>query len=919
MLPFGNRKSAMPENSFAARSVSFAECLRGVGPDDLVLTASGRLAREFRQQLAQVGRTLLPQVMPFSAWLSDCWQRLRLGEALDGKQGAGALRLLSDAQEEVVWEDALRDSGAQQQLLFLDETVRACAGAYRLARQYLLPLDDPAWLQTEECRLFLQWTRAVEARCALQHWLLSADLVAWLGPRLAELDTMRGRRVYLAGFDEVSPAQTALFTSLAVVAASVETIEEPSARVAERCWLHVASDAEAEWMAAALWAKRELAENPSARIAVVVPDLAAQYAAVAQVFQQVFYPATAAVAAPPPAADFHISFAPPLFHTALAQTAIHLLRVLAPAPRLAELRYLLRSPYLDGGIAECEPRGLLEAALLGLRLDRLPFAQIHASVNKVAAGLPPRSLDGCQRLMMSLQDGAASVLELPRRAPSAWVAFARGLWSRCLWMDASLTSAEYQLRQRLLEELGALNALDVVLPECSLSQFVRILRNRFQQVGFQPESAAGRVLVAGMYEVTGLRFDAVWLCGFTDRILPRGLAPDPFLPSELQRSCAAPRSDVARERSFAAKLFQRLCRLAPELVVSYPLREGDEELQPSPLLQEMPPHQDYPSAWLTAEEEPANVAVADLLEDWGGGVFVPDGPQLRGGTGVLKNQSDCPFRAYALARLESGNLEWESPLLERLDQGRLAHWALEAFWQRTRTRESLVAMTEMERGTLLSDCIQQSLDRLKVDAGDALAVAQIAAERERLQTILSQWLEEEVAREPFTVEAMEARGTVQVGGAELTLRADRLDRLRDGTFALIDYKTGKADPKKWLGDRPEEPQLLAYLAAESRDVRALAFASLKAGDIGWKLFGDTPETNFKAPQLRKRDVPPQGWTDFARESRETVRRLIAEFESGFAAVDPRDLKSSCEYCDQHPFCRIAEISKDSDDEGGEDA
>ncbi|MCU0226724.1 MAG: PD-(D/E)XK nuclease family protein [Bryobacterales bacterium] len=903
----------MPEKSFTAAPVSFADCLRHCGPDDLILTASNRLAREFRQQLALAGRTLLPAVMPYRAWLEDNWQRLRWQAAVEGEPATETPSILTDAQEEVLWETVLRESGALQQLLFLEETVRACVSAHALLCQYRLPLEDPAWQQADECRLFLSWTHAVRARCQRQGWLLPAELPHWLSVRLQWLASVRGRNVYLAGFDEITPSQESLFVSLSAVAGSVLQVEEPVTGTAERCWLHVASDAEAEWQAAAVWARDQLARQPSARVAVVVPDLAAHHVRVAEIFQSVFHPAAASMPAASPAEDFHISFAPPLFHSALARTALHLLQVLVPAPRLAELRYLLRSPYTLGGLAEAEPRGLLEAELMGLRLDRVPHNRMRATIDEVAAALPPDTLDSCARLLRLLADAALAVQDRPERAPSAWVSMARSLFSQCLWMDASLTSAEYQLRQRLLEELAALEALDLVMPSCGLPAFLRALRSRLQQVGFQAERTHGRVLVAGMYEVTGLRFDAVWIAGMTDRILPRTLAPDPFLPAELQRACGVPRADIAQERSFATRLFQRLCRLAPQLVVSHAAREDDEQLQPSPLLRNLPDDADYPNEWLPAEEPPASPAADHWLADWDGGPFVAEGSRVRGGAGLLKHQSDCPFRAYAAARLESAGMEWESPLLERLDQGRVAHWAMEAFWKLTRNRDALVAMTDTQRQQVLAACIQQALERLRVDAADALALVQIDAEALRLQALLTQWLDEEAAREPFAVETTESPRQIPVGGARLTLRADRLDRLGDGSFALIDYKTGTADPKKWLGERPQEPQLLAYLSAEDRDVRVLAFASLKAGELGWKLFGDTPEANFKPPEGRKSNVPPQGWRDFAQESRVTIQRLIADFERGLAMVDPRDRKSACRYCDQQSFCRIAEASGTGDD------
>src|SRR5690606_39731995 len=98
-------------------------------------------------------------------------------------------------------------------------------------------------------------------------------------------------------------------------------------------------------------------------------------------------------------------------------------------------------------------------------------------------------------------------------APSAWAARLRALCVECLWLgNPALSSAEFQTRHRVLEELGMLAELDTVSPLVAFSVFERVLRRRFDAATFQPESSPKPLLVAGPFEVTGLRFDAVWVC-----------------------------------------------------------------------------------------------------------------------------------------------------------------------------------------------------------------------------------------------------------------------------------------------------------------------------------------------------------------------------------------------------------------------
>ena len=80
----------------------------------------------------------------------------------------------------------------------------------------------------------------------------------------------------------------------------------------------------------------------------------------------------------------------------------------------------------------------------------------------------------------------------------------------------------------------------------------------------------------------------------------------------------------------------------------------------------------------------------------------------------------------------------------------------------------------------------------------------------------------------------------------LALRLDRVDRLDDGSIAVIDYKTGgDAEPDAWLGERPRLPQLPLYAEALGVDrVSAVAFGRVRTGDTG-----------YSRPRARQRRFP----------------------------------------------------------------
>ena len=910
----------MPNSLDKFPAVSLADCLQTAKPRDLIITGSTRMARELRRSFATLGTRLVPRILPYHAWLADSWQRLRVEAAMGGDLRRARTLLLSDSQEEVLWHKVLRETGAADHFLFLDETVAACMRSQRLFHAYQLPRDHDSWQRSTESQLFLEWLTAVEAECVRNGWRLRAQLPSIVSEGAASFRHLRGSQVFLAGFDEASPEQVRLFDSIAGSGASVAIVEKRKPFDNQRVLRFAAADAEAEWRAAAAWAVEKVRANPDGNFAVVIPELAQNCTRIQQIFAEAFVPSAPWCIAPLSSMQFHISYAPPLARNPLAEGGLRLLDALDEEPTIEVLRYLLRSPWLAGAEAERESRSRFEAALLTLRRDRLPWGTLITLASQADGG------NGLQAWRAVLTAMAAIVEELrlsPERSPSAWVALVRTLWTRTLWIGPpALSSEEFQARHRILNELGAMEELDAVLPSCGLNEFTRNVRRRFDAAGFQPDAPLTPVLVAGLFEVSGLSFDACWIGGLNDKTLPRPTAPDPFLPLELQRESALPRSSAAHELEFASKLFSRNLTLAPDLTLSFASRSGDEEQEASPLLLSLDaPWIEHSPASASAGNADEPPAVWEQFSDRWGGVLPTHTLRVPGGVRVLADQSACPFRAFVQARLESDSLEWEAPLMNRMDQGSQLHKALEAFWRKTGSREALLQLQDETLLERVSQCVDLALESYTAAPDDKLAEAQKFAERERLIALLLEWMEHELGREPFTVEQLERGRLTDMGGFTLSLRPDRVDRLQDGSLALIDYKSGSVSPKKWLGERPEEPQLLLYLASETERVGALAFASFKPGALGWSAYGKNLPADFLPGTKPEKAAPPGGWDQFVTEGIQAVDQLVAEFRDGFAPVNPRNGTETCKFCAQQPFCRIGEalMLEDDDPDMGEDS
>jgi ATP-dependent helicase/DNAse subunit B len=199
-------------------------------------------------------------------------------------------------------------------------------------------------------------------------------------------------------------------------------------------------------------------------------------------------------------------------------------------------------------------------------------------------------------------------------------------------------------------------------------------------------------------------------------------------------------------------------------------------------------------------------------------------------------------------------------------------------------------------------------------------------EEQRLTKLVTEWLGYEATRVEFEVAETEAKSTVHLAGLTLDLRLDRVDRLKDETLLVIDYKSGKVSTKVWELPRPEDVQLPLYagfaLKPDER-IGGLVFASVLPGKVKFAgQVGDAAATLFsglnKTSSLVKNKLTDEQLDDW----RKCIGQLAKDFVAGRAEVDPRDPRKTCERCGLQTLCRIQErqeqLEDEDDSEGEED-
>jgi ATP-dependent helicase/nuclease subunit B len=195
--------------------------------------------------------------------------------------------------------------------------------------------------------------------------------------------------------------------------------------------------------------------------------------------------------------------------------------------------------------------------------------------------------------------------------------------------------------------------------------------------------------------------------------------------------------------------------------------------------------------------------------------------------------------------------------------------------------------------------------------------AYIAIQKQRLFTLLNQWLDLELDRSPFTVLRNEGAEEITVGPLTLSVRVDRIDQVAGGVL-FVDYKTGAAPhPTAWNEDRPDEPQLPLYASflPQPEELRGLAFAKLRSGSE-MKILGVQSEAGI-LPASRSNEIIDMPLR--VEDWRQVLTILAYDFAEGRAYVRPKSYAINCVRCGQRLLCRLdpvtlLAISGNDDDE-----
>lgn len=846
------------------------EIFRALEDGATVITGRRRLARviarEFHSMQADRGRAVWnrPDVLPLDAYLDRAWS-----EWLDRSADESTPVLLSVEQEQMAWEHVIRESPVGASLLQISETARQVMETRRLIAAYRLPVDG-SFEASEDWSAFAGWSREFERRAKKNGWLEHARLSDFLRDKMARGEIPMAPALYVAGFDVITPQQREFFDAAGNWRA-IEIVRH-SAGIDRR----TLRDSADEIRSAAAWARDLLESDPTTEIGIIVsPDLTRGRAQVERIFRDVLGDSDA----------FHLSIGPALAEYPIIRAALSMLEFARGQSTLPRAGMLLRSPFVTGFEKEWTKRAQLDA-----RLRKNGVWDLSPGSLRAEAG-------NCPQLQRALRRVEKLVRNFPAEQwPSDWSRSVEDLLDAFGWPgDRALTSIEHQTVGRWREVVGTFGALDTAALRMTFGHATEWLHDHAAHTRFQIEDEGAPVQVMGMLESTGLTFDHVWTMGLHDEALPAPANPNPFLPVSLQRRFELPHSSAERELEFAAKLMERLVASAPDIVLSYPEKDGDRMLSPSPLVvgrwRSNTGDKIRISQWIARLR--ASAAFEELTDEIAPPLAQSDST---GGASLFKDMAACPFRAFAKHRLSARPLEESDLGLSYRDRGSTVHAALEFVWRELGSHARLMQLSAAELDALIASGADAAIEKLGPGIGRDL-------EKLRLQRLVSAWLQIEKGRPDFVVAGIEADRVANVGGLHVRVRADRVDLLPDGREIILDYKTGQLNARGWDGERPWEPQLPLYCATTHQPVAGAAFAQIRTGELQFK--GMTArDTNL--PRMKSMAVdPPLPFEQQVIEWRRVLERLAENFRAGNAAVDPKP--GACDNCGLRALCRIREL------------
>lgn len=852
-----------------------------------------------------------PPVYAIDIYIQQIWQIA----AAQGIAPFYQIDLLDRFNEQLLWVEVLQSSYDKYPLLNIEEAASSAARSYQFFKQWDVALQKEIahYKNAIDFQAFLKWSEKFETLCKERNVSSLSDASSIIITNINLLREVFPSQIVLHSFTQPPPLYTKLFDAFSQaskVCRADDTYDMSAQNIEEALSIDNSShiqfhDSNTELTTCIKWCQDKAQENKQAHIGIVMDHSRVLEPAL----EDLIFNLGLENNKKQDIDNFLNRFrsTEKLADTPVFNSAIALLKLNSEIIDAEHFCRILQSTRIIAADTELQSRIALEAYLRKNTEGKIRLSDLNIIMQRKDKAY------SCSILADALlRFSQISRRQKPKQALKNWLELFTLQLEILGWLgtnnkekDVGFRDQWQQCIQRLATSSGLLGDISI---NTALHKLTSFLRQSNTSLRFNSHK---QISLVDIDETQDLEFDSVWILGFDDRNWPRPAGPVSFIPHSLQKHLSMPCSSNQQQlETVITQLIQLRNHTSNELVISYHAFEEELNIRPSGLIKNLE------FSTLPTDIHPSSkVEKSNPLERAQDQVHLPLGENenIRGGSSLLSNQSNCPFKAFARNRLYASKMEEFSNGLNPIARGNALHLALEKLGEEVESSEKLKQLSNSELNNIILRSINLAIDFLRKKFPETMSPAFSKLEENRLENLLKGFIKLEKERSSFSILSTEEKIDWQHSKLSLSFRIDRIDEIEDGSVLLIDYKTGKKVNYKWFDERPDDLQLPLYQIAisenQNKSVSATLICQLNIKNIA--LFGTTDlehlHPNIKS--LKSLRGFSGSWPELQEHWNRIIHSLVKEFESGLISVAPTHGRQTCLYCDLQALCRINEIEQ----------
>ncbi len=886
---------------------------------DTLLTPNNRsvdgILREFanhKQSGAQPASAWLrPSVFAIDVYLQQLWQKAA-AQCISPFSG---IDLLDRFNEQQLWIQVLQSSYDSYPLLNIEEAANSVAKSYQLFKQWDAAdqADIERYTAAVDFQVFLQWSSQFEALCTRRKLISLSDASRLITSNIGKLRGLLPQQLVLVNFNQPPPLYSKLFDALATACRidwhrySNEQQNLKTALLAKPGRRTKYQDSATEINACIAWCLQKVRENEQAHIGIVIDR--------GRTLEPLIEEAVFKLNQGRGVRNLHTT-------TLLNRYQSNETLADLPSINFALAILALNNELVDSErfckvlqSATCIAADLESQARIALEVYLRKSVEAQLRLSHLRGIMQQKNKDhSCPVLAEALlQFSEAARHEKPRQALRHWL----HLFNRQLqilgWPGSGDGNLDNDVARQWQQGLGRLSASSDLLGKMSLATALHKLSSYLRQSNSNLRfDGRLQISLVDIEEAQDFEFDSAWILAVDDRNWPPPVKPVSFLPYSLQKQLSMPNCSHQQQlETSLSQLIRLRSNTKEELLISHHCLEEDLSIRASALLNEIE-FVNTQDEQLADKPAPLMTKPLEILQEQ---LHIPlsGEEQIRGGSGLLIKQSNCPFSAFASNRLKVSRLGEFSAGLNPIARGKALHLALKKLGDALENSDKLQRLSAPETETLIHSSLVPAINSLRAKYPETMSPAFTELEQIRLANLLHGFLELEKARSPFTIQATEEKLNWSHSRLSLSFIIDRIDQIEDGSLLLIDYKTGLKSNFGWFDDRPDDLQLPLYQIAlannQDQAISATLICQINAQKTA--LFGTT-DLDTIHPQtkpLSKLRGFSGNWVELQARWNKVIHSLVDEFESGLVSVAPARGRLTCQYCEFPALCRINEFGQ----------